>query len=135
MRMLRSFAIVLITAVLALGLGVTTPATAATKPKRTLVEQPIKEVAIRTFVMKGQVTELQADGITELPYRGKVQFQRKDCRKCPWKTQKTVKTNKRGVYKSRVYAPRTGRWKWRVRVPGSDGFRATVGRGIWLYYS
>ena len=129
MRIFRKLSTAVLTATLAVGLGVAAPsaADAAAKPKRVLEEKTTEQVDIRASKMKGKVTEPQADG-TFTPYRGKVKVQKKACGTCAWKVVKTIKTNQRGVYKTRAFAPRTGRWKWRVRVPGSRGYAAVKGR-------
>lgn len=136
MRTFRALSSAVLAAVLTVGVGISAPGTAgaAVKPKRILEEQATKQVDIRAFRMKGKVTEPQADGITEpVPYVGKVRVQKKACGTCAWKVVKTVKTNNYGTYKTRAYAPRKGRWKWRVRIPGSRGYAATKGRAWSLF--
>lgn len=109
-------------------------------PKRTLVEQPPAEhqVNFNTFLLKGTVSELQADGVTYLPYADqKVQLQKKLCpqARCKWKTVNQIKTDELGKYKTKIYAPRTGRWKWRVKIKGSNGFGTTKGEAWTLFFS
>ena len=38
-----------------------------------------------------------------------------------------LKTNDRGVYRSRIVAPRNGRLYWRVRIKASGGYATTTG--------
>ena len=101
-------------------------------PKRTLSEQAPGEnqIDFRTFRLKGTITELQADGVTFLPYAERaVQLQKKVCVRasCPWKTIKKIKTNELGKYRTTIYSPRTGRWQWRIKVKASDGYGTTKG--------
>lgn len=101
-------------------------------PKRTLSEQPAEDhqINFNTFKLKGTVTELQADGVTYLPYAERaMQLQKKACAraKCPWKTVRKIKTNELGKYRTNIYTPRTGLWKWRVKIKASDGFGTTKG--------
>ena len=104
-------------------------------PKRTLSEQAPGEnqIDFRTFRLKGTITELQADGVTFLPYAERaVQLQKKSCARasCPWKTIKKIKTNELGKYRTTIYSPRTGRWQWRIKA--STGARpAQVAASNW----
>jgi hypothetical protein len=132
-----------IAALLAALLGMSTIAAAPAAadqalPKRTITEQRPgdHQVNFNTFKLKGTVTELQADGVTYLPYaERKVQLQKKACpqRRCSWKTVKQIKTNELGKYKTNIFAPRTGRWKWRVKVKASDGYGTTKGE-VWTLF-
>ena len=133
-----------IAALLAVLLGMSTIAAAPAQadqalPKRTITEQPPgdHQVNFNTFRLKGTVTELQVDGVTYLPYaEKKVQLQKKACPKqsCGWKTVKLIKTNELGKYKTNIFAPRTGRWKWRVKVKASNGFGTTKGEAWTLFF-
>ena len=58
---------------------------------------------------------------------------KKSCGKCSWKTVKKVKTNDNGVFKTRIYAPERGRWKWRSKVDHSNGYGNTKGE-IWTLF-
>ena len=44
-----------------------------------------------------------------------------------------VKTNDSGVFKTRIFAPDKGRWKWRSKVDHSNGFGNTKGK-VWTLY-
>ena len=69
-----------------------------------------------------------------LPYANqKVKILKKKCGSCKWKTVKKVKTNDSGVFKTRIYAPDKGRWKWRSKVDHSDGYGNTKGK-VWTLY-
>ena len=77
--------------------------------------------------------EPQLDG-TLLPYANqKVKILKKKCGTCKWKTVKKIKTNDAGVFKTRIYAPDKGRWKWRSKVDHSNGFGNTKGK-VWTLY-
>ncbi len=135
MRTSRTIIATLLSTLLGLGVFAATPAQAETSlPKRTIVEQSPDDhqVSFNAFKLKGTVTELQADGVTALPYaKKKVQLQKKVCAKgCKWKTVQKLKTNEAGKYKTKIFAPRNGRWKWRVKVKSSNGFRTTKGQ-VW----
>ena len=117
---------------LALVTAPTQASSEAAKPERVLTERPPGEhqIDFRSFALKGRVEEPQADG-TLLPYADrKVVLQRRSCKGCAWKPVKVLKTNDRGVYISRIGAPRTGRWYWRVRIKASNGYAATTG-AVW----
>lgn len=139
MRIIRTVIIGLLAAVLSLSAFAVAPVQAdQALPKRTISEVPPDEnqINFNTFRLNGVVTELQADGVTYLPYaEQKVQLQKKACPKksCKWKTVKQVKTDETGKYKTKIFAPRTGRWKWRVKVKGSNGFGTTKGE-IWTLF-
>ena len=104
-------------------------------PKRVIDEVPPRDhqVTYNAFRLKGTVTEPQADG-TVLPYADqKVKILKKKCGTCKWKVVKRVKTNDRGIFKTRIYAPERGRWKWRSKVDHSNGFGNTKGK-VWTLY-
>ena len=136
MRMLRNVVAVLLAALLVTGLVSATSvgAGASSLPQRVIDEKPPgdRQVTYNAFKLKGTVTEPQLDGTT-LPYVGKVKILKKACRTCKWKTVKKVKTDASGVYKTRIYAPNRGRWKWRSKVAYSDGYSTTKGK-IWTLY-
>ena len=141
MRIIRTVIAGLLAALLGLSAFAAAPVQAdLALPKRTITEEPPgdHQLNFNTFKLKGVVTELQADGVTYLPYADqKVQLQKKACPKksCHWKTVHQIKTDETGKYKTKIYAPRTGRWKWRVKVKASNGFGTTKGE-IWtLFFS
>jgi len=134
MRIVRTVLAALIAALLVAGV-LSTGASAGSQPKRIIEEVPprTKQVSYNAFKLKGTVTEPQADG-TVLPYADqKVKILKKKCGSCKWKTVKKVKTNAKGVFKTRIYAPERGRWKWRSKVDHSNGFGNTKGK-VWTLY-
>ena len=141
MRIIRTVIAGLLASLLGVGVIAAAPVQAdQALPKRTIAEEPPgdHQINFNTFKLKGTVTELQVDGVTYLPYEDKkVHLQKKACAKksCKWKTVKKVKTNELGKYKTKIFAPRDGRWKWRVKVNASNGFGTTKGE-IWtLFFS
>ncbi len=137
MRMLRTVMAALVAVLMLAGLVSATSvgATAGSQPKRMIVEQDPGEhqVTFNAFRLKGKITEPQADG-TFLPYaKGKVTILKKACQKCKWKKAKVVKTNKSGVFKTRIFAPEKGRWRWRSKVAHSGDFANTKGQ-VWTLY-
>ncbi|WP_210504262.1 hypothetical protein [Nocardioides xinjiangensis] len=115
--------------------ALSTGATAGSLPKRIIDEVPpaTKQVSYNAFKLKGTVMEPQVDG-TLLPYANqKVKILKKKCGSCKWKTVKKIKTNDAGVFKTRIYAPEKGRWKWRSKVDHSNGYGNTKGR-VWTLY-
>jgi hypothetical protein len=48
-----------------------------------------------------------------------VVIQKKACKSCSWKGFKTVRTNRKGGYSARIYAPNSGNWYWRAKVKAS----------------
>ena len=138
MRMLRTVLAAVVAVVLPLGLGAATvaPAGAADLPKRVIAEEDPgdNKVSFNAFKLKGNVTQPLVDG-TVAPYvDGVVKLQKKKCGDCSWKTVKKLRTNDNGTFKTRIYAPRDGRWKWRVKVPASDGYATTKGKTWTLYF-
>jgi hypothetical protein len=141
MRIIRTVIAGLLAALLGLSAFAAAPVQAdQALPKRTITEEPPgdHQLNFNTFKLKGVVTEVQVDGVTYLPYADKtVQLQKKACAKasCKWKTVNKVKTDETGKYKTKIFAPRTGRWKWRVKVKASHGYATTKGE-IWtLFFS
>ena len=136
MRMLRNVVAALLAALLVTGLVSATSvgAGASSLPQRVIDEKPPgdRQLTYNAFKLKGTVTEPQLDGTT-LPYVGKVKILKKACRTCKWKTVKKVKTDASGAYRTRIYAPNRGRWKWRSKVDHSDGYSNTKGK-IWTLY-
>lgn len=139
MRIIRTVIAGLLAALL--GMSVLAPAQAdQALPKRTITEQDPNEhqIDFNAFRLKGTVTEVQADGVSYLPYAEKrVQLQKKACPKqsCRWRTVRQFKTNDSGAFKTKIFAPRTGRWKWRVKVKGSNGYATTKGETWTLFFA
>ena len=134
MRIFRTVLATLVAALLVVGV-LTTSAGAGSLPKRIIDEVPPrdKQVSYNAFKLKGTVTEPQVDG-TVLPYANQtVKILKKKCGTCAWKTVKKIKTNDNGVYKTRIFAPERGRWKWRSKVDHSNGYGNTKGK-IWTLY-
>ncbi|HEX5919596.1 MAG TPA: hypothetical protein VFY76_17160 [Nocardioides sp.] len=134
MRIFRTVLATLVAALLVVGV-LTTSAGAGSLPKRIIDEIPPrdKQVSYNAFKLKGTVMEPQVDG-TLLPYADqKVKILKKKCGTCKWRTVKKVKTNDSGVFKTRIYAPDRGRWKWRSKVDHSNGYGNTKGR-VWTLY-
>ena len=134
MRTFRAVLAALVAALLvAVALG--SSATAGSAPKRLIDEDSPRnnQVSYNAFKLKGTVTEPQLDG-TALPYANqKVKILKKACGTCTWKTAKKVRTNDNGVFKTRIFAPERGRWKWRSKVDHSNGYGNTKGK-IWTLY-
>ncbi len=138
-RTIRTVLAGLLVALLSMSVIAAAPAQAdQALPKRTITEQPPGEhqVNFNTFKLKGVVEELQVDGVTYLPYAERtVQLQKKACAKgCTWRIVKKFKTNEVGKYTTKIFAPRTGRWKWRVKVKASNGYGTTKGETWTLFF-
>ena len=134
MRKFRAVLAALIAALL-IGGALATGAAAGSLPKRIIDEVPpgTKQVSYNAFKLKGTVMEPQADG-TLLPYaEQRVKILKKKCGTCKWKTVKKIKTDETGAFKTRIYAPEKGRWKWRSKVDHSNGFGNTKGK-VWTLY-
>jgi hypothetical protein len=134
MRMLRTVLAAIVAALLVSG-TLSVSASAGALPERVIEEKPPgdNQVSYNAFKLKGTVSEPQVDG-TLLPYANqKVKILKKKCGSCKWKTVKKVKTNDSGVFKTRIYAPERGRWKWRSKVDHSNGFGNTKGK-VWTLF-
>jgi hypothetical protein len=134
MRVFRAVLAVFVAALLTTG-ALSTGATAGSLPERIIDETPPgnKQVSYNAFKLKGSVMEPQLDG-TLLPYANQqVKILKKACGTCKWKTVKKIKTDDAGVFKTRIFAPEKGRWKWRSKVDHSNGFGNTKGK-IWTLY-
>ena len=134
MRKFRAVLAALVAALL-IGGALATGAAAGSLPKRIIDEVPpgTKQVSYNAFKLKGTVMEPQADG-TLLPYaEQRVKILKKKCGTCKWKTVKKIKTDETGAFKTRIYAPEKGRWKWRSKVDHSNGYGNTKGT-VWTLY-
>jgi hypothetical protein len=134
MRKLRAVLAALVAALLVGGVLMTS-ASAGSLPKRIIDEERPgdHQVSYNAFKLKGTVMEPQADG-TVLPYANqRVKILKKTCGTCKWKTVKKIKTNDSGIFKTRIYAPEHGRWKWRSKVDHSNGYGNTKGK-VWTLY-
>ena len=134
MRKFRAVLAALVAALL-VGGGLATGASAGSLPQRIIDEVPPgnKQVSYNAFKLKGTVMEPQVDG-TLLPYADqKVKILKKACGSCKWKTVKKIKTDETGAFKTKIYAPQKGRWKWRSKVDHSNGFGNTKGK-VWTLY-
>jgi hypothetical protein len=133
MRMLRTVLAALVAALLLTG-ALVSSAGAGSAPKRVIEEDKPRQVSYNGFKMKGKVYDPQLDG-TLLPYADqKVQILKKACGKCGWKKVKTVKTNENGAFKTRIYAPNKGTWRWRAKVKHSNGYGNTKGKVWYLHF-
>ena len=135
MRMLRAVLTALVAALLVMG-ALATGASAGSAPKRLIDEVAPRthQVSYNAFKLKGTVAEPQLDG-TVLPYANqKVKILKKKCSACKWKVVKKVKTNDRGIFKTRIYAPDRGTWRWRSKVDHSDGYGNTKGQVWYLHF-
>lgn len=135
MRIFRAVLAAFVAALLTTG-ALSTGATAGSLPKRVIDEAPPgdHQVSYDAFKLKGTVMEPQADG-TLLPYANqKVKILKKKCGSCKWKTVKKIKTNDRGVFKTRIYAPEKGTWRWRSKVDHSNGYGNTKGKVWYLHF-
>ena len=134
MRIFRAVLAAFVAALLVTG-ALSAGASAGSLPKRIIDEVPPgnQQVSYNAFKLKGTVTEPQVDG-SVLPYADQqVKILKKTCGTCKWKTVKKVKTNDDGVFKTKIYAPERGRWKWRSKVDHSNGYGTTKGK-IWTLY-
>ena len=134
MRMFRTVLAALVAALLVTG-ALSMSASAGSTPKRIIDEDSPRshQVSYNAFKLKGTVTEPQLDG-TALPYANQpVKILKKKCGTCAWKVVKLVKTNDYGIFKTRIYAPEQGRWKWRSKVDHSNGYGNTKGQ-VWTLY-
>ena len=135
MRVFRAVLAAFVAALLMTG-AAGSVATASSLPERIIDEQrpADHQVSYNAFKLKGTVMEPQADGVTLLPYANqKVKILKKKCGTCKWKVVKKIKTNDEGVFKTRIYAPERGRWKWRSKVDHSNGYSNTKGK-VWTLY-
>jgi hypothetical protein len=134
MRKFRAVLAALVAALLVGGMLMSS-ASAGSLPKRIIDEERPgdHQVSYNAFKLKGSVMEPQADG-TLLPYADqRVKILKKKCGTCKWKTVKKIKTNELGVFKTRIFAPDRGRWKWRSKVDHSNGYGNTKGK-VWTVY-
>lgn len=128
MKFFRLLQSAVLAALLGLALGVTAPAQATdaaadSRPQR-VIEWKEKQKDWRTFLIKGKVQDLAG---------GKVLVQKKKCRACQWKTVRKVRTNDRTRFRTKIYAPRTGKWFWRFQVRGGDGYARSRSIKIVMY--
>ena len=133
MRTLRTVLAALVAALLVT--GVLSASASASHPKRIIDEVPpdTKQVSYNAFKLKGTVMQPLADG-TVVPYANEqVKILKKKCGTCKWKVVKKIKTDEAGVFKTRIYAPARGRWKWRSKVENSYGYATTMGK-VWTLY-
>jgi hypothetical protein len=133
MRTLRTVLAALVAALIVV--GVLSASASASHPKRVIDEVPpdTKQVSYNAFKLKGTVMEPQIDG-TLLPYANqKVKILKKKCGTCKWRVVKKIRTDDAGVFKTRIYAPERGRWKWRSKVENSGGYATTMGK-VWTLY-
>ncbi|UUZ60734.1 hypothetical protein [Nocardioides sp. B-3] len=133
--MLRTVIVGLLAALLSLSAFSAAPVRAdRALPKRIITEVPPdakQQVDFNAFKLNGTVTEPQADpAVAPVPYLGKVQLQKKACKACNWRTVKKVKTDETGKYRTKIFVPQKGVWKWRVKVKASNGYGTTKGE-IW----
>ena len=134
MRIVRAVLAAFVAALLVTGV-LSMSATAGSAPKRVIDEESPRDhqVSYNAFKLKGVVSEPQLDG-TLLPYADQpVKILKKRCGTCSWKVVKKVMTDETGLFKTRIYAPEKGRWRWRSKVDHSNGYANTKGQ-VWTLY-
>jgi hypothetical protein len=81
-----------------------------------------QNVGSRRVVLKGKVSP---------KFHGKVALFKQQGKK--WKRYKMLRTNKKGVFKTPLPAPRKGRYYWHLEIPKSKAFTATKSARFWTY--
>ena len=81
-----------------------------------------KNVGTRKVVLSGKVSP---------KYRGKVAIFKQQGKK--WKKFKTVRTNAKGRFSTPLPAPRTGRFYWKMEIPGGKAFAKTQTGKFYTY--
>ncbi len=113
MRTFRALLVTITALLLGGSLLAGVPAHADDRPTRA-IEWTTTQKDWRTFQLKATVENLPD---------GKAVIEKKACGKCKWKKARKVKTNEKGVLKTKIFAPRTkGKWLWRVRINARDGY-------------
>lgn len=82
----------------------------------------LKNVGGRKVVMRGKVSPA---------YQGKVTIVKQAGKK--WKKWKVVRTNKKGVFKTALPAPKRGRYYWRVLIKAGGGYAASDSGKVYTY--
>ncbi len=134
MRIVRAVLAAFVAALLVTGV-LSMSANAGSAPKRIIDEESPRDhqVSYNAFKLKGVVSEPQLDG-TLLPYANQpVKILKKKCGTCSWKVVNKVMTDETGLFKAKIYAPTTGRWRWRSKVDHSNGYANTKGQ-VWTLY-
>lgn len=134
MPIVRTLAAAALTVVVGAGALSVAPAQAEVKLPKREITQKRKQVDFSVFKFTGKIENPQADGVTMLPYVGKFKLKKKACNTCKFKTVKKLKTNDQGKFKTKIYAPKKGRWKWRIVVPSSEGYAKTEGTAFFTGY-
>jgi hypothetical protein len=57
-----------------------------------------------------------------------VQIYKRLCRGCAWRLVRKTPTDGSGRWRTRIYAPRTGRWFWKGVVPAAGDYGRSVTR-------
>lgn len=126
MRIIRSLAAAIVAVLMTTGL-LAASTVGASAAETWIVTSKVKPVASGPldYALKGRVLHRADDGtVDDVHKRGVVKIQKKACKRCSWKVEKRERTNRRGVYRAKVFAPsRSGTtWKWRAMVPAGDGY-------------
>jgi hypothetical protein len=114
-------AIVALLVALAGVLAISTPAEAAALA-------PARQMTAKLVQPGGVGKPIYIQGTVQNYPNGNVLIQHRNCSKasCTWSQFKTIKTNANRFYKTRVGAPKHGKWFWRavVKPSGAFGFSA-----------
>lgn len=118
MRIVRALLALLTAALLGATTLSTVPAGAADLPTR-IIDSSTEPKTYRSFVLSGTV---------EAYPLGKVLVQKKKCKGCSFKTVDKIKTTEFGSYRTKIYAPLKGKWKWRLKVNEQGGYAASYSK-------
>ena len=104
-----------------------TTATRETLPAREITSK-MENVSARKIVFKGKVK-----GSPRYANK-KVKIERRIGKKGAWKVYNQVRTTDLGNWKSRVGAPRQGKWYFRAVTPQTNNYRKSYS-SVWYTYS
>ncbi|WP_248580229.1 hypothetical protein [Nocardioides sp. InS609-2] len=113
MRIVRALIAMFIAALLGTSILSVVPAGATdTLPTRVITGER-QATTYRAFSLKGNIEAFP---------NGEANLQKKACGSCKFKTVNKVKTTAYGNYKTKIFTPPTGKWKWRVKVKAQGGY-------------
>ena len=105
------------------------------KAQRVINEVPPAghQVAYNAFRLKGKVGTRRLDG-TLLPFQRQGDDDQEGVQApASGRPSSKVKTNDKGVFKTRLFVPDKGRWKWRSRSRALQRFGNTKGK-VWTLF-
>ena len=125
MRIVRALIALFIATLLGSSLMSVVPAGATEALPERVITGSRTPLTYKSFYVEGNIEAYPS---------GRAVLQKKACRSCKYKKVKKFTTTAYGNYRVKIYTPRTGKWKWRVKVKAQGGYATSYSQVFATFY-